>query len=137
MIVLVDTSVWAEYFRRRSRLSAEQLTQLDELIGDDRVVIVHPIRAEILSGQVKKTREAEVRAALSALTSIDLDWNDADTWDEVARCAQEARQAGIPSAGLVDRMIVLAAEHAGATIWSLDEPLRGLAAGRGVALLSA
>ena len=123
MIVLVDTSVWAEYFRQHPRLASRELDRLDELIGDDLAGIVHPVRTEVLSGRVKKAREAEVRAALYALRSLDPDWNARDVWDAIAQAAGDAREAGAPAAGLVDRMIVVAAERAAAALWTLDRPL--------------
>jgi predicted nucleic acid-binding protein len=130
VIVLVDTSVWAEYFRRHSRLSAGALDRLQELVRDDLVATVLPIRAEVLSGRVKKEREAEVRAAFASLRSADLDWNAAPTWGDIAQCAREAREAGVPATGIVDRMILLASERSGAALWTLDEPLLRLAANR-------
>jgi predicted nucleic acid-binding protein len=130
VIVLVDTSVWAEYFRRHSRLSAGALDRLQELVRDDLVATVLPIRAEVLSGRVKKEREAEVRAAFASLRSADLDWNAAPTWEDIAQCAREAREAGVPATGIVDRMILLASERSGAALWTLDEPLLRLAANR-------
>jgi predicted nucleic acid-binding protein len=136
VIVLVDTSVWAEYFRKRPRLSGGELDRLDGLIRDDLVATVHPVRAALLSGRVKKEHEARVRAALGAMRSLDLDWNAAETWDAIARCAQDARDAGAPSVGLVDRMVLLSAERARATLWTLDQPLRRLAASRGSTVLA-
>jgi len=136
VIVLVDTVVWAEYFRRRSRLTTDQLDRLDGLIEDDLAAIVQPIRAELLSGRVKKEREAELRAALRALRAIDLDWNAEDTWDSIARCARDARDAGIPVTGVVDRMVLLAAEAARVELWTLDTPLLRLAKSRGVTVFA-
>lgn len=137
MIVLIDTSVWAEYFRRRSRLSEAEGAALDELIRDDRAAVVQPIRAEILSGRIKREQEKAVRDAFGALRSIDLDWNATATWDAIAGCAKDARGAGIPTVGIVDRMVLLAAERAGAALWSLDGPLRKLAKSRGGNLFGA
>jgi predicted nucleic acid-binding protein len=134
MSVLVDTSVWVEYFRKRPRLARQQLDRLDDLICEDLVAIVQPVQAEVLSGRIKKEREPEIRAAFGALRSLDLDWNAPATWDAVARCAVHAREAGVPCAGLVDRMVLLAAEHGGAALWTLDGPLLKLAQSRNAAL---
>jgi predicted nucleic acid-binding protein len=122
----------AEYFGRRPRLESRELDRLDELIRDDLVGMVHPVRAEVLSGRVRREREAEIRAALNALRSLDLDWNASEVWDAIAKAAGDAREADAPAVGLVDRMIMLAAERAPASLWTLDRPLATLAQGRGV-----
>jgi len=134
VIVLVDTGVWVEYFRRRPRLAGAALDQLEELLRDDLAAVILPIRAELLSGRLKREHTADVRAALAGLRHLDLDWNAADTWEALARMAQDARSAGAPTAGLVDRMVLLAAERAGAALWTLDTSLTQLASSRGTSV---
>lgn len=50
MNVLVDTSVWSLALRKNSDLDNNIIKELNELIHELRVVIIGPIRQEILSG---------------------------------------------------------------------------------------
>jgi predicted nucleic acid-binding protein len=131
MRVLVDTSVWAEYFRRKSRLPLMALEALSELIAADLLVIIQPIRAEVLSGHIKKGREQEVRRALESIEPADLDWSAAETWNQVVACAHASRERDLPVLGIVDRMILLAGEASNAKLWTLDKPLEKVYLARG------
>ncbi len=53
MNVLIDTSVWSLAFRRArgsSRADAQIVAELTELIQEGRVLLMGPIRQELLSG---------------------------------------------------------------------------------------
>ena len=50
MNVLVDTSVWSLALRKNSDLDNNIIKELNELIHELRVVIIGPIRQELLSG---------------------------------------------------------------------------------------
>jgi predicted nucleic acid-binding protein len=52
--VLVDTSIWSIAFRRKNQAESVQLiplvSELAELVNEDRVVLIGPVRQEVLSG---------------------------------------------------------------------------------------
>ena len=54
MKILVDTSIWSLAFRRKNELDDGKdglaLRELKELINETRVILIGPIRQEILSG---------------------------------------------------------------------------------------
>ena len=52
MKVLVDTCVWSLAFRKRKKTASEKkvVETLKELVRDLRVVMIGPVRQEILSG---------------------------------------------------------------------------------------
>ena len=50
MNVLVDTSVWSLALRRRATASLPEVDELRSLIDEGRVVMIGPIRQELLSG---------------------------------------------------------------------------------------
>ena len=53
MRVLVDTSIWSLALRRSGSITQEDqllINELNELINEVRVVLVGPIRQELLSG---------------------------------------------------------------------------------------
>jgi predicted nucleic acid-binding protein len=134
MRILVDTSVWAEFFRSRPAIPRQAVTTLRALIEDDRVVTLLPIEAEVLSGRIAGTKESEVRRAFAAIEHIDLDWSARTTWDGIVDLARAAQAADLPMAGIVDRMVVLAAETRSVRLWTLDRRLARLATARGLAM---
>jgi predicted nucleic acid-binding protein len=130
--MLVDTSVWIEFFARRTRaLTTDELGAMAEAIADGEVCIVMPIYAELLSGA--RHDDLEVRALLSTLRFVDLDWNTRTVWERVAALGEVAHTRRLPIPGLVDRMILAAAEESGEPLWALDGPLRRLARARHLA----
>ena len=48
MSVLVDTSVWLDFFSARPRVHPALLDHLSLLLEDGQVVTIHPIVAELL-----------------------------------------------------------------------------------------
>jgi predicted nucleic acid-binding protein len=126
-IVLIDTSVWIEFFSKRSKISNETIASLKELISNGDAVIMEPIRAEILSGHILSQLRNEILSALDVLDMIDLDWNSRNTWDDIVALADIARSHQLPIPGIVDRMILIAALNANVQIASLDQTLMALA----------
>lgn len=127
MKVLVDTSIWIEFFRSRPTLSEASLGFLSLLIEDDRAVTILPIQTELLSGRISPRREREIHEALDAIDHVDLDWNAKSTWERLVEFAQIAHKASLPVPGIVDRMILAAAQEVQAMLWTLERPLTRLA----------
>lgn len=127
MKVLVDTSIWIEYFRAHPHLSEASLGFLSLLLEDDRVVTIYPVHAELLSGKLAPAKEKDIRNALDALGHIDLDWNTKPTWDQIIDLGRRAHKAALPVPGIVDRMILAATKHSNASLWTLDQGLNRLA----------
>ena len=123
--VLIDTSVWIEYFSPRPKISQETLSHLRQLILDDEVLIIDPIRAELLSGQIRLSKHSELDRLLSSLTQIDLNWSLRETWDSLVKLASDgiSNRVPVPVPGLIDRMILLSASRANVAICSLDQNL--------------
>jgi hypothetical protein len=106
MKVLVDTSVWSLALRRKAatKLSAEErrlATLLSEAIADGRVVIIGPIRQELLSGIKDQTQFEKLRAALQAFRDEPLDSAD---YEAAARLYNLCRSRGV-ECGPVDMLI--------------------------------
>jgi predicted nucleic acid-binding protein len=130
--LLVDTGVWIEFFRERPSLPAEALARLAELVREDQVVIIEPVRAELLSGRLSAERRGEISDTLDALRRVDLDWSARKTWDDIVSLAASAHGARLAVPGIIDRMVLAAAKAAGARLWTLDPRLSKLAAHFGV-----
>ena len=78
MKVLVDTSVWSLALRRQRRVAGPQVEELAALIDEGRVVMIGPIRQELLSGIRDRDAFTRLRDHLRAfddepLTSADFE----------------------------------------------------------------
>jgi predicted nucleic acid-binding protein len=105
MSVIVDTSVWSLFLRRHpknlSPLEQAIVDRLVNLIEGEDIVLLGPIRQEILSGIVTKRDFEQLRLHLRAwvdeLTTI-------DDFEEAVRCRNRYFTAGIVGS-LVDSQI--------------------------------
>jgi predicted nucleic acid-binding protein len=123
--VLVDTCVWSLSLRRRKGLAGlsdkEQhlVATLSEAVRDGRVVMVGPVRQELLSG-IADTRQFEkLRDALSVFPDEPL---TTEIYVEAARLDNLCRRAGV-QCGEVDMLLCAAAMHNGWTILTTDTAL--------------
>jgi predicted nucleic acid-binding protein len=106
MKLLVDTSVWSLALRRRrtATLSADEkrlVGALTEAIRDGRVVMIGPIRQELLSGIKEQTQFDKLRLTLAAFRDEAIDTSD---YEEAARQYNVCRTQGV-ECGPVDILI--------------------------------
>ena len=111
MAVLVDTSVWIDYFRTGNK-SAE----LDDLIDENVIVTNDLILAELIPF-LKLKRQAKVVKLLSEINRLPLqiDWDD--IMDTQLKCLK-SRSNGI---GIPDLIIAQNAKENHCAIFSLDK----------------
>jgi len=80
MKVLVDISVWSLALRRKkTKLNTSELQiieELIELVKDSRVILIGPIRQEILSGIVSKSQFMKLKKRLRAYDDFLITIND-------------------------------------------------------------
>jgi predicted nucleic acid-binding protein len=113
VIVLVDTSVWVDHWRRGN-------PRLARLLDQDRVV-VHPfVLGELALGAV--TPRADVLRTLKAL-----DAPRVAEHDEVMTLVESAPLWG-RGIGWVDAHLLASARLDGLRLWTLDRPLAAVAA---------
>jgi hypothetical protein len=106
MKLLADTSVWSLALRRRKTaiLSTEEkrlAALLAEAISDGRVVMIGPIRQELLSGIKEQAQFEKVKNALQAFRDEPLDSSD---YEEAARLYNLCRNRGV-ECGPIDILI--------------------------------
>jgi len=106
MKLLADTSVWSLALRRRvtATLSPEEKrlkAALAEAISDGRVVMIGPIRQELLSGIKEHAQFEKLRTALAAFRDEPIDTPD---YEEAARLYNVCRTQGV-GCGPVDILI--------------------------------
>ncbi len=100
MKVLVDTSIWSLALRRKKALSREEqvrIDELNELINEVRVVIIGPIRQELLSGISNDDQFRILKERLHAFEDLPLAQTD---YERAAEFYTVCRKAGIQGSGI-------------------------------------
>lgn len=118
-MVIVDTSIWIEYFNRARSSRAEKLKKLME---QEKVAIAGVIIAELLQGA---KNEAELEELREALITLPLIKEEVEDWEEVGRLSFQMRKEGllIP---LTDCLIGVLARKEGYPVFTLDEHFKYL-----------
>ena len=103
--LLVDTSAWIEVFRRRPRITLEQL------VGDlDRVVTCLPIIQEVLQGFDDERAFRVAHEAMWALPCVESPLS-AEVVDAAGDLYRRARRAGFTIRSSVDCLIAVSASR--------------------------
>jgi len=117
-VVVVDTSVWIDHFRRASR-------QLTSLLEQDEVAM-HPfVVGELACGNLKNRKE--IIALLHALPSV----TKAD--DDEALFFIERHSLMGRGVGLIDVHILASCQIDSCSLWTKDKGLREIAQGMNIA----
>jgi predicted nucleic acid-binding protein len=93
--ILIDTSIWSLALRRSGALSRKDQSlvhELTELIGEVRVVMIGPIRQELLSGITIKSQFDTLKEKLWAFEDIPLTRED---YERAAEFYNTCRKSGI------------------------------------------
>lgn len=119
-MVLVDTSVWIEVFRRPSRLTLASVAEIEE------VVTCLPVVQEVLQGFRDERAFAVARDAMLAFPMVEspLRW---EVFDEAIRLYRDARRAGCTVRSSVDCLIAACALRHGLTVAHHDRDFDALA----------
>lgn len=118
--VVLDTSIWIEYFRgRQPRIYSE----VDSLIQQRRLLHLHVVGAELVRGARTTTEQRVIHTTVGQIPLIFLTDN---FWVEVgAFCFALARKGCVPS--LVDAWIAKAVIAQRCALWSLDRHFENIA----------
>jgi hypothetical protein len=118
--VLVDTSVWSLALRRAARdLSAAEklvVTEVVELIHEDRARLIGLVRQELLSGIKSKQQFAKLREILEAFPDEPAGSSD---YEQAALFSNDCRAKGF-SVSVSDMLICSIAHSRGWAIFSTD-----------------
>ena len=124
MKVLADTCSWSLFMRRRSRSALNRdkqsiLSSLTEAIKDGQVIMIGPIRQEVLSGIKDPTQFEKLRTALEAFPDEPLTTSH---YEEAARLFNLCRSRGA-ECGATDILMCAAASRMGWSILTYDKGL--------------
>ena len=118
MRVIVDTSVWSLAFRKKEKTEIEikLINYLSELVRDLRVVMIGPIRQEILSGISDEKKFVELQSKLSVFS----DWSiETEDYELAAKYYNKCRKNGIQGSH-IDYLICAVAFNSNFSILTLD-----------------
>lgn len=120
MKVLVDTPVWSLALRRRPKdLSSDEeqaRAALNELIREGRVVIIGPIRQELLSGVREHSQFERLRENLRAFEDTEIGTAD---YENAAEMSNRCRQQGVATTS-VDMLLCAIAARSNLAIFTTD-----------------
>lgn len=132
-MVLIDTSVWIEFFKPHA--SWINSLFLESLIEEGEMATCFPIWAEVLSGEMTPKTRQTVSDAFKSMIFVDVDLNSSQTWEELIEMALFAKKHKLSTLGLIDRIILLASKKSNSKLWSLDKKLNHLAKALSLPLL--
>jgi len=111
-VILVDTSVWIEAFRRGHSPQADHLRTL---LDAGEVAMSQPIRIELLSG----SSAADLPRLRRTLSALPLFVPGVKTWERMEGWIERAVSAG-RRFGAADLLIAAVAAENDLSVWSLD-----------------
>ena len=117
MNVLVDTSVWSEFLRRRSNKSSNVSIELKNLIDNHQVSMIGPIRQELLSGIKNKSEFEILKDRLHAFPDEIIQTTDYET---AAEYFNICRSKGIQGS-FIDYLICAISSRHNLSIFTLDK----------------
>ena len=123
MNVLVDTSVWSRALRRARRIDDPIAEELTELIQEGRVVMMGPIRQELLSGIKVASQFSRLREHLRAFPDLGLESAD---FEHAAECFHRCRERGLQGSN-TDFLLCAVAARRKLAVFTTDEDFRRVA----------
>lgn len=126
MAVLVDTSVWVEYFR-----SGKNLEQLDFLLDENLVATNELVLAELIPF-LRLRRERKVIDLLLAINRLPLKID----WEQLGEYQYQCLKAGLNGVGIPDLIIAQNARQNSCGIYTLDKHFSLLAEITGISVIS-
>lgn len=118
-MIVVDTSVWVEFFRDAG---SPVRAPLERLLDDDAVLLPRSVRAELLAGAGPQV-VATLQRLLGALHLVT---PSADTWTLVDAFATKGAAKG-HHFGVGDLLVAACAAERGAPVWTLDTDFERMA----------
>ena len=112
-MVLVDTSVWIEFFRRPSRIDLRSIVDLDE------VVTCLPVLQEVLQGFREQAAFTLARESMLALPMVEAPLGQ-EVFEDAVGLFRRARAAGMSVRSSVDCLIAACALRNGLSVLHHD-----------------
>ena len=119
MNILVDTSVWSLAFRKKTLTLEETkiVSELKELIYEKRVIMIGPIRQELLSGIKNKKIFDQLCSKIKAFEDVSIETED---YEKAAEINNVCRSNGIQGSH-IDFLITATAMKRNIAIFTIDK----------------
>lgn len=111
--MIIDTSIWIDYFRRIESTSA---SLLEEFLDENRVVVVGVVLAELIQGARTNNEKNLIKQKLSGLPYEEIQYNH---WIKTGELSYDLRKQGI-TLPLSDLVIAALALEKNWAIFTLD-----------------
>ena len=126
--ILIDTSVWIEYFRNKSDgLSKE----VDAILSYDEVVVPKVVIAELVQGARSEKEISVVEGFVGAFNVVD---HKEGTWERAGKISYSIRKKG-RQANLTDCYIAVIARDNQSHVLTLDQHFKDIKDTAGIKLL--
>jgi predicted nucleic acid-binding protein len=127
--ILIDTSVWIEYFRNRSSTLSNEV---DEILSKEEVCVPKIVIAELIQGAKSEREVSTIRDFLEAFSIIDQTEN---TWFKAGDLSFNLKKKG-RIVNLTDCYIAVIAQENSCRIFTLDEHFKDIQKGLNVSLIN-
>ncbi len=119
MKVLVDTSVWSLAFRKKNPTEDEKkiIEELKELLCELRVVLIGPIRQELLSGISNELKFQTLKEKMRAFDDLVI---TSQNYENAAKIYNDCRKNGIKGSQ-IDYLICSVAKSNNISIFTTDK----------------
>jgi len=121
-MILIDTSVWIEFFRQNAMYSE----RIESLLETREIITIEPVFAELLYGVRQKQDKEMILSYWQILPKITFGMNSMLAASEFAN-NNKYHQSGI---GLMDAVIIKSAMDGDHSIWTLDMKINDNIAGK-------
>ncbi len=115
--VLVDTNIWSTFFRRNKPEDCNLRANLEILMRENRILIIGPIRQEILTGIKDHGKYLLLKEYLRAYEDQPI---TTETYEQAAQIANECAKRGIAISS-IDATIVACVVLGGYEIYTYDQ----------------
>jgi len=126
--VLIDTSVWIEYFRNRSSSISNEV---DQILSKKEVYVPKIVIAELIQGAKSEREVSIIRDFLEAFNIID---QTEDSWFKAGDLSFNLKKKG-KNVNLTDCYIAVMAQENGCQIFTLDEHFKDIQKGLDIDLI--
>ena len=127
--VLIDTSVWIEYFRDKSTNLSKRV---DEILSKQEVYVPKFVIAELIQGSKSDREISTIEQFVDAFNVID---HKEDTWVRAGKLSFNLRKKG-RTVNLTDCYVAVIAQEYDCQIFSLDEHFKDIQKALNVQLIS-
>ncbi|MFQ6083214.1 MAG: PIN domain-containing protein [Candidatus Aminicenantia bacterium] len=112
--ILIDTSVWIDYFRNKSSNLSEKV---DKILSEDEIYVPKIVIAELIQGAKSEREISIIEDFIDAFNIID---QKEDSWMKAGRLSYNLKKKG-KTVYLTDCYIAVIAQEHNCQIFTLDE----------------